>query len=255
MTGYSELVNRYKEFRKIARDLSSTLLEQISKEAMEECARKLGMKRDTLVFRDMDETSVLMDYCIYGYCENGSNAIYRYIAEFPPEPDSNECVVLEAMSESFYTLVRVEDVLEGVGARADDLLNNRTYLIIDTGLGATAVKGLVIATRILPFRDFTMTFGAPLPVDAETFSEILESALRELGTEDGEYMNIDAQQQPDLMAMIIRICLKSDSSLHVQYEDVGIEPVTVPLRTGPCVGRNEPCPWGSGRKYKRCCGQ
>jgi uncharacterized protein len=27
-----------------------------------------------------------------------------------------------------------------------------------------------------------------------------------------------------------------------------------PLRTGPKVGRNDPCPCGSGQKYKRCCG-
>ena len=26
-------------------------------------------------------------------------------------------------------------------------------------------------------------------------------------------------------------------------------------RTGPKIGRNEPCPCGSGKKYKRCCGQ
>lgn len=25
-------------------------------------------------------------------------------------------------------------------------------------------------------------------------------------------------------------------------------------RAGPKVGRNDPCPCGSGRKYKRCCG-
>jgi preprotein translocase subunit SecA len=27
-----------------------------------------------------------------------------------------------------------------------------------------------------------------------------------------------------------------------------------PVRTGPKVGRNEPCPCGSGKKYKKCCG-
>ena len=26
-----------------------------------------------------------------------------------------------------------------------------------------------------------------------------------------------------------------------------------PRRTGPQVGRNDPCPCGSGRKYKKCC--
>ncbi|HQP10905.1 MAG TPA: SEC-C metal-binding domain-containing protein, partial [Candidatus Omnitrophota bacterium] len=29
-----------------------------------------------------------------------------------------------------------------------------------------------------------------------------------------------------------------------------------PVRhTGPKVGRNDPCPCGSGKKYKKCCGQ
>lgn len=28
-----------------------------------------------------------------------------------------------------------------------------------------------------------------------------------------------------------------------------------PLRTGPKIGRNQPCPCGSGIKYKRCCGR
>lgn len=27
-----------------------------------------------------------------------------------------------------------------------------------------------------------------------------------------------------------------------------------PIRRGPKIGRNEPCPCGSGRKHKRCCG-
>ena len=28
-----------------------------------------------------------------------------------------------------------------------------------------------------------------------------------------------------------------------------------PVRTGPKVGRNEPCPCGSGKKFKQCCGK
>jgi uncharacterized protein YecA (UPF0149 family) len=26
-------------------------------------------------------------------------------------------------------------------------------------------------------------------------------------------------------------------------------------RTGPKIGRNEPCPCGSGKKFKKCCGK
>ena len=33
-------------------------------------------------------------------------------------------------------------------------------------------------------------------------------------------------------------------------------PAVVPyVREGPKVGRNEPCPCGSGKKYKKCCGK
>ena len=34
-----------------------------------------------------------------------------------------------------------------------------------------------------------------------------------------------------------------------------LEPVPMPYeRSSPKVGRNDPCPCGSGRKYKKCCG-
>jgi preprotein translocase subunit SecA len=28
-----------------------------------------------------------------------------------------------------------------------------------------------------------------------------------------------------------------------------------PIRSGPKVGRNDPCPCGSGKKFKNCCGK
>jgi SEC-C motif-containing protein len=38
------------------------------------------------------------------------------------------------------------------------------------------------------------------------------------------------------------------------YEDGKVIPHTV-VRATPKVGRNEPCPCGSGKKYKHCCGK
>ncbi|QQO09686.1 YchJ family protein [Breznakiella homolactica] len=38
------------------------------------------------------------------------------------------------------------------------------------------------------------------------------------------------------------------------YSDGDIIPETI-VRQGPKVGRNEPCPCGSGKKYKHCCGR
>ncbi len=38
------------------------------------------------------------------------------------------------------------------------------------------------------------------------------------------------------------------------YESGSLIPTTV-VREGAKVGRNDPCPCGSGKKYKKCCGQ
>ena len=255
MTDYSEFVSRYKTFREINRKLNSILTKQVSKRAFTQCGKKLGLiKGDALVLGDMDETAILMDYCIYAYRENGQNAVSRYLEESPPASDTDEYRVLKAMSESFYTLVEIAEVLPGVGVLADDLFSDRRYPIIDVGLGSSAVEGFVLAARLIPFADFVMTSGAALPVDPETLAEIFDSVLPRFGKEAGRYIEIDAQRKADLDAAIIRVCLENDMSQHIKYQDVDEEPVTAPLRAGPRVSRNEPCPCGSGKKYKRCCG-
>lgn len=38
-----------------------------------------------------------------------------------------------------------------------------------------------------------------------------------------------------------------------EQEIDAMEQASSPLRTAPVVGRNEPCPCGSGKKFKRCC--
>ena len=260
MTEHNELVNRYKQFRRITRKLHSTLPEYLSKRAFNTCGKKLGiMKNDILVFNDEEEMAVLMDYCIYDYRENGVNAVSQYLADSKLDADSDEYIVLKAMSESFYTLVQVEDVLPGTGVRVNDLLGEKQFLLIDIGFSETAEQEVVIATRILPFEDFVMTSGAALPIDQQALSAIFDFAVEHCGSEDGEYINVDMQEKADLTAAIIRLCLNKHSSSHIFYEDVpediGIEPITEPLQAAQRIGRNEPCSCGSGKKYKRCCGR
>ena len=42
-------------------------------------------------------------------------------------------------------------------------------------------------------------------------------------------------------------------AMHFSHGEEGDKPVTV-RRQGDKIGRNDPCPCGSGKKYKRCCG-
>ena len=58
----------------------------------------------------------------------------------------------------------------------------------------------------------------------------------------------------------VRFRLKHDRDKDLQKqrpgEDEGpLPPPTEPIRTDTKPDRNQPCPCGSGKKYKRCCGR
>ena len=46
---------------------------------------------------------------------------------------------------------------------------------------------------------------------------------------------------------------KKKRKMHFTHGDEGDRPATV-KREGKKIGRNAPCPCGSGKKYKKCCG-
>ena len=47
---------------------------------------------------------------------------------------------------------------------------------------------------------------------------------------------------------------EAQATLAAVTEQAEVELTPAPIRTGPKVGRNDPCPCGSGKKYKNCCG-
>jgi preprotein translocase subunit SecA len=63
-----------------------------------------------------------------------------------------------------------------------------------------------------------------------------------------ESMNEDMSQIKDVQYQHADIA--TDSAESEKPADVAV----APIRSGPKVGRNDPCPCGSGKKYKACCG-
>jgi hypothetical protein len=250
----AEFSEQYRRIREITLRLNNEVLPRyLPKKAFHTCGQKLGMmKNNTLVLSDMDHTSVLMDYCLYEYREHGQNAISRYLAETPLETGSDEYRVARAMSESFYALLMVEQVRSGIGVLVLDILRERSFLLMDLNFSHTAVPGVVIATRVLPFDGFAITTGAPLGVDAEIMRKI-ENVLVQRVEDERKGQN-DAQKWTDLATTVIRMSLRGESSTRIEYGDVDIQSINGPLRRDARVGRNDPCPCGSGKKYKRCCG-
>jgi len=56
-------------------------------------------------------------------------------------------------------------------------------------------------------------------------------------------------QTADPLTAGVSVPLEDDNSLNVESSPAA----SAPLRREPKIGRNEACPCGSGKKYKRCC--
>ena len=257
---HAELLARYKAMRAISFRLNNDVLPKYaSAGVLKEAGRQLGVwKHETMVFDTEDQVGVLMDYAYYDCFRRGENAVARYAAENPPAPTSDEEALLAAMKEAFFSIFQVEEVISNVGVRVSDLLTRRRHLIVDLGFAETTVPDFVIASRILPFEDFAITGGAALPVDADALEDIRDH-LRARRIALKHLDSMDRQTRADLNAAIIRICLDNGASEDIEYREVGEHPEDdrlIPVvSTRPKIGRNDPCPCGSGRKYKKCCGR
>jgi SEC-C motif len=258
MTDHSGLLDRYRRMREVRFRLNNLLIKTVPKKTLEECGRILGLFRKGMLFFDSeDETALLMDYCLYYPQPDGRNLVARYLEKSPPAADSDEMVALETMTHAYYSLFQVIDVERGVGVSVQDLLRGESGFIADVGFGDTAQRHMMVATRIIPAEDFLMTGGAGLPVDASAAKRISKELMRTgYNPETFDFKRITPRQEAELAALIIRACRSTGMSSHMAYAEPGS--LARPTPSGSEVrriGRNDPCPCGSGKKFKTCCGR
>jgi len=254
MTDYADMLARYKRMRGISRRLSKVLPDYLPKDAIQETAKRLGCwARETIVLGHIEQMGVVTDQAIHGSLRDGRNAVDRYAAEHPPAPGSDEEAVLRAMQRAFFSLFKMEGRVSGVGLHTLDLLNDCRYFLADIALSRCPVEGGILATRVVPFDDFIMTTGAGLPVDPEIKDELV-GCLSDLREAWRGRTDITRQDNADMAARITRVCLRSEGAEQMRYVGVDEEDAADAVDTLR-VGRNDPCPCGSGRKYKKCCGR
>jgi hypothetical protein len=176
-------IEHYKQLREFAIPFKHKLLEQLPTSAIKECAKKLGiLKHNTLVFGCEDEVSVLMDYCLFQFRINKVNLISRYLLISPPEQDSTEMELLEAMQKTYYSLLIVKEAFKNKGVLVFDLLNEKDIFLIDLGFSNTADVGMMIASHIIPTGQFYRTSGAMLPIPASLLKDEIEAIVEKFFT-------------------------------------------------------------------------
>jgi hypothetical protein len=259
MNHHENLLPVYQRLRTVRLHLNNTLAGLLSKETLQASGRALGLlKRDILVFDSEDEMAILMDYAIYNVRPDGRNAVQRYLDESPPPPNSEQRAVLESMLRAYYSLVQIVDVERGVGVSVHDVLRDEPGFLVDIGFSATARQGMLMATRVIPSDGFLTTGGAAIPVLPEAVPSIRKQLERTFAP-DTDFTHLSPAQEADLAALLIRNSLAAGASSRIAYAEpsqlLSPRDATHPVSARPRANRNDPCPCGSGRKYKSCCGK
>lgn len=263
-TLFEDVVTRYERLRPVRLRLNNELVRCLSRDVLNDGAEKIGILRSgTFVFDNEDETSVLMDYCIYDVYRNGRNAVEQYRCDCSTDPDSDEMACLRAMQGATYALVVVLGVEPGVGCQVRNLFTEETLLLVDMGFSKTAQPGAVIATRLLDFGSYVATGGAALPV-----------GILDKGEQEDWQRKIRAGTDDDGFdpAPLIRACLESGASSSIRYEGTNTQtrsdagsftPTTTPSHRRKALAKrvasksvtNRRCSCGSGKMFKNCCGK
>lgn len=266
MPSHLELVGRYKELRAKARPLSNALAGSLPRDVIDEAARRLEMlEGNQIILETEDEIVVLMDVGVFDLRRNGENAVQRFLRERPPAEGSDERLILEAMLTARHSIYQVERAQAGVGVLFRDLLRDDEVFAWDIGFSHTARRGTLMASRLYSPGEITMSTGAPLPLDRELLADLLPLLASYVDPATGRFDLSDPQKASDCAVTIIRECVQAGASASVRYEDAGnATQVARQLARGDSpprlsssekIGRNEPCPCGSGKKYKKCCGR
>jgi hypothetical protein len=251
------ILRDYTELRRKSVPLNTRLVKTLEKEDIGAAASALGMLHGKQIeLQTEDEINVMMDHAIHSLFHDGRNAVDRLLETEEYPEGSPELRLLEVMRQARFTIVEVTSPIPGFGVHALDGPGKTPIVIVDIGFSKTAVPGMALATRLIsPGEGWWMTTGAALPLNQKALDRIArryEDYTRRFGAEPSK---------PARERIVLRACIASGASQQIRYADI-VETESyrppgapgAPARSAPKPGRNDPCPCGSGRKYKKCCG-
>lgn len=154
-------VKTYKKYRKAGMKLIQKIMDtSLARDVVIASAKLLGIARgEVLIFDSEDESSVLMDFALNDYKVNNKNTIEMY-RDTEGWENETEKEILDAHLASYTSLFKIASISkQDHSILLNDLLNKEDITLIDINLSKTAVPGLLVFTRIVPFKEFNMTSG------------------------------------------------------------------------------------------------
>ena len=253
------LAQRYDHLRAESVSLNSEVMKTFDKGTLLRAAEMLGMLQGETIVADLDIGAALIpEFAMYGVFAGGENVLQRF-RRTHPQTDPVRQMILDAKSQAIFTLAGVVETYPAEHALVveDLFLNNRRMLLADRSLSAGASPGNALCLRMFQVDKFWMSTGLGLSLGVNVGTPELMDYIAASEIKD---MRADPDSQ-DLVhgwyaAMVIKTVLARHfgGSEFDDDDDVPEENYDEPLQSQR-VERNAPCPCGSGKKYKKCCGR
>lgn len=178
-----DVLARYLHLREISKKLHDGALKSVSGDSLLSHARRLGLAQGkTLLFDNADEIYYVYDLAVYTAPPDRSRAIDRYARSARFEAPSDERLMLNAMLNSQFAILLIEQPHDAAGLIATDILRDFRVWLLDIGLESSMKDGQLIATRLITPGPFSMTAGVSVPF----VLEMLESVCRLLPQRVGD---------------------------------------------------------------------
>ena len=265
MKNYNDILARYTRMRAAGIEMNNAMMD-LANTVVQQAAKDLGLFHKGSLTIDESEVPVLLDHAIHHRFDGVRNVAERYAASRPAEALTDAAAVQAAWERVFFSIFRIDKKVPGVGAHVTDVLRDQKYFLADNHLGTTAVQHVVLAARLLPFAGFHMTTGAPQVVGAATLERVGDKLHQE------DLSHEDIREMPPVWwaqfeTLTIRSCLHDGQAMNTQLRYGDVQARKRPAGDGPdddrttppgnpaYVGRNKPCPCGSGKKHRKCCGR
>jgi hypothetical protein len=171
----ADIIARYRQLRAICKDHHHKILDLVSPSAMLQQARRLGLSDGRRLFLDgLEAFDLVSDLLVYTAPAGRSRALDRYARTVPSPAVPDETVMLDAMRNARFCILRMERRHSAAGLILWDNARDEELWLVDEGYETWMREGMLVATRYYTPEAFSMTAGNSLPVDEELIARTLD---------------------------------------------------------------------------------
>jgi SEC-C motif len=162
-------LSRYRHFRQIGMGLMGAITRSLPKDLILQAAKDLRLldKKGRIVCDTEDETSFIMDRAIHDIPFPERRFIEIYHQNEAAKLSVDQQAYLKAHIQPVFSLYEVLKVSRGRGAWLVNLFSPEEFFLMDTGLGTTAEKGCLLASRVIRLDGICFTSGVSMPFGPE----------------------------------------------------------------------------------------